>query len=210
MNINLPVFYSFRRCPYAMRARMTLRYAGIQVELREVILSNKPTDMLTVSPKGTVPVMMTDGEVLEESLDIMLWALGRNGPLGWLDDVEQATPLIEVNDTVFKTHLDGYKYAGKEQQEAKLDHRSAAEDHLAVINDRLGKRPFLLGDRPGLADIALMPFIRQLANVDIDWFKAQPYEQLQDWLHGLLGSTMFNEVMNKYPVWEKGEPVTVF
>ena len=210
MNSSLPILYSFRRCPYAMRARLALRYARIRVELREVVLSNKPTDLLTISPKGTVPVMLLDGDVLEESLDIMLWALSVNDPLGWLDGADEALRLIKVNDTVFKTHLDGYKYAGRNEEETRQVHRSAAEKVVADINAMLTKQTFLLGHEPGLADFSLLPFIRQFANVDIKWFEEQPYARLQEWLRDLLGSQIFLDVMSKHPPWKRGDKITVF
>ena len=210
MNRNLPVLYSFRRCPYAMRARMALRYAGIQVELREVVLSDKPTELIAASPKGTVPVIVFDGEVIEESLDIMLWALGINDPLGWLDCSEEALKLIKVNDLVFKTHLDGYKYAGRNEEETRMVHRSAAEKVIVDINSQLANRSFLLGDKPGLADFSLLPFIRQFANVDINWFEAQPYSRLRKWLRGLLDGRIFADAMSKYPPWKRGDKITVF
>ena len=210
MNRNLPVLYSFRRCPYAMRARMALRYAGIKVELREVVLSDKPTELIAASPKGTVPVMVFDGEVIEESLDIMLWALGINDPVGWLDGSEEALKLIKVNDLVFKTHLDGYKYAGRNAEKTRLVHRSAAEKVIVDINSQLANQSFLLGDKPGLADFSLLPFIRQFVNVDINWFAAHPYSRLRKWLRGLLDSRIFADAMSKYPPWKRGDKITVF
>ena len=210
MNGNLPILYSIRRCPYAIRARMALCYSGIRVELREVVLSNKPTDFLAVSPKGTVPDLTFDGEVVEESLDIMLWCLERNDPKGWLEDIEEAKALIEINDTLFKPHLDGYKYAGKNSERVKQIHRSAAEEVIADLDVCLANRSFLLGNEPSLPDFALMPFIRQFANVDLGWFEAQPYPQLQRWLRVLLGSEIFIRAMVKYRPWERGDSVTVF
>lgn len=209
MNSNLPVLYSFRRCPYAMRARMALRYAGVRVELREVVLKDKPLELLELSPKGTVPVLSVEDNVLEESLDIMLWALAKRDPEGWLDRLDEARALIDMNDLTFKAHLDGYKYASPGGEATKLAHRDAAEQMLAELDTHLVGRPFLQGESRGLADVALLPFVRQFANVDISWFEALPYVQLKNWLRRLLDEALFAEIMGKFPPWQKGDPITV-
>ncbi|HAN88548.1 MAG TPA: glutathione S-transferase, partial [Erythrobacter sp.] len=164
-----PVLYSFRRCPYAMRARMALRIGGASYEHREVVLRDKPAEMLEVSPKGTVPVLVAGpAEVIEESRDIMRWALVRSDPEGWLerDDPE----LIETNDGPFKHHLDRYKYATRYDDVDPAQHRTAALDILRRLDERLSQSAYLRGETRGFADIAIFPFIRQFANTDRDWF----------------------------------------
>ena len=202
-----PILYSFRRCPYAMRGRMALDVAGIEVEHREILLKDKPDEMLAASPKGTVPVVvLPDGRVLEESLDVMLWALDQNDPEGWLspnpEDRAQIDALIAANDGPFKHHLDRYKYATRYDGVLSSEHREAAVDHLAHLEDRLSRSSQLLGDAPCLADIALFPFIRQFSNTDRDWFDAQPWPNLQRWLAGHLGSERFNRIMRKHPLFK--------
>ena len=206
----MPVLYSFRRCPYAMRARMTLRYSGIQVELREVVLKNKPTELIELSPKGTVPVLALDEAVLDESFDIMLWALEQHDPENWLDHLDEAKELITANDFIFKPHLDGYKYAQRDEEGLKRVHRNSAEQMLTEIDVLLSERTFLHGEAPGLADVALLPFVRQFANVDIKWFKTLPYHSLMSWLACLLDDQLFVGVMAKYSPWTPGDRVTIF
>ncbi|MBX7501989.1 glutathione S-transferase [Qipengyuania sp. YG27] len=194
------VLYSFRRCPYAMRARMALSVSGARYEHREVVLRDKPAEMLEVSPKGTVPVLVTeDGAVLEESLDIMRWALGQSDPEDWLAREDAA--LLAANDGPFKHHLDRYKYATRYDDVDPAQHRAAALEILRRLEDRLGESDYLCGDARGFADIAIFPFIRQFANADRDWFDAQDLPRLQAWLAGLTGSELFAEVMHKHPQW---------
>ena len=195
------VLYSFRRCPYAMRARMALSVSGVGYEHREVVLRDKPPEMLAVSPKGTVPVLVTaTGEVIEESLDIMRWALGQSDPEGWLERQDEA--LLEANDGPFKHHLDRYKYATRYEDVAPEDHRAAALDLLHQLEARLEANTYLCGDERGFADIAIFPFIRQFANADREWFDAQALPKLQAWLEGLVTSDLFTGVMAKHPQWK--------
>ncbi len=209
----LPVLYSFRRCPYAMRARLALYVTATQCELREVVLRDKPAHMLEISPKATVPVMQTtQGVVLEESLDIMLWALDRHDPLGWLDPEQgmrdDMLGLIAHNDFDFKPHLDRYKYGARHGEDIDpLFHRAEGEKFLADLDARLAGSPYLYGARPALADFAIAPFIRQFANTDRDWFAATPYTHLQRWLDDFLASTPFGAVMDKYAQWQPGDAV---
>ncbi len=194
------ILYSFRRCPYAMRARMALSISNTRYEHREVVLRDKPPEMLEASPKGTVPVLVTeDGAVIEESLDIMRWALGRNDPEGWL--ARRDDPLLAANDGPFKHHLDRYKYATRYDDVDPDEHRAAALEILRRLEDRLGESDYLCGDARGFADIAIFPFIRQFANADRDWFDAQDLPRLQAWLAGLVGSELFAGVMHKHPQW---------
>ncbi|VVO65702.1 MULTISPECIES: glutathione S-transferase [Pseudomonas] len=194
--------YSFRRCPYAMRARMALRYSGVAVDIVEVSLKAKPAEMLALSGKGTVPVLNADGRVIDESLDIMRWALAQNDPQDWLlknDPVaaEQIAPLIEQNDQVFKVHLNRYKYAERYPEQPMEVYRSEGEVFLRRLDQLLEGRDYLLADHPSLADVALMPFVRQFAHVDRDWFGQTPYLRLQAWLQRLLESDLFTSIMKK-------------
>ncbi|QZD96038.1 glutathione S-transferase [Qipengyuania gelatinilytica] len=196
-----PVLYSFRRCPYAMRARMALSISGASYEHREVVLRDKPPQMLEVSPKGTVPVLVTeDGAVLEESLDIMRWALGRNDPEGWLerDDSE----LLAANDGPFKHHLDRYKYSTRYDDVDPEEHGQKALDHLRRLEERLATSRYLGGEKRGFVDIATFPFVRQFANADREWFDAQDLPNLQRWLGELVNSDLFTGIMTKHDQWK--------
>ncbi len=210
-----PVLYSFRRCPYAMRARMALRYSGISVELREVILREMPSSMLACSPKGTVPVLvLPDGRVIDESLDIMDWALAQSDPDGWSPATAELQAeigsLLDENDDSFKADLDHYKYAERYPQHPAEYYRAQGERFLDRLEARLAKSRYLAGERLTVADVGIFPFVRQFAFVDKDWFDAAPYPHLQSWLAQLLESDLFNSVMQKYPRWHDGDAVTVF
>lgn len=195
-----PILYSYRRCPYAMRARMALRYAGIAVEHREIVFSAKPAHMLQISPKGTVPVLqLADGRVLEESLDIMHWALAQHDPDGWLQHDDAA--LIEENDGQFKLALDRYKYAAQPAQKAA--HRAEAEKFLHKLEARLQRHAYLCGGTLSITDIAIFPFVRQFAGVDEAWFAQAPYPALRLWLDGLVESELFTGVMRKFTTWNE-------
>ncbi len=196
-----PILYSFRRCPYAMRARMALSMSGTEYEHREVVLRDKPPQMLEVSPKGTVPVLVTEDDlVIEESLDIMRWTLAQSDPEGWLDRDDAA--LIEINDGSFKHHLDRYKYATRYEDAQPDEHRAAALEILEQLERRLERRAYLCGDTRGFADIAIFPFIRQFANTDKAWFAAQDLPRVQAWLEGLVNSDLFAAIMTKRPQWK--------
>jgi len=202
MIADLPVLYSFRRCPYAMRARLALRVSGIAVEHREVLLRDKPDAMLEVSPKGTVPVLVpASGGVVEESLDIMLWALRQNDPENWLEHEFDALALVKTCDTQFKPHLDRYKYANRYDGAVPHEHRAAASDFIMELDTRLQSEPQLMGPRAGLADFAIFPFVRQFANTDIDWFNAQAWSAVSVWLEYHVTSELFAQVMEKRPPW---------
>lgn len=207
--MSLPILYSFRRCPYAMRARMALWVAGLAVELREVKLAAKPPELLAASPKGTVPVLvLPDGRVIDQSLHIMRWALAQNDPEGWLAGDDAA--LIAANDGPFKHHLDRAKYPGRYEEDGLADHRAKALAQLAPLEQRLADAPYLCGDARSLTDIALLPFIRQFAAIDPAWFAAQPLPHVQGWLEGLLASDLFASVMGKYPPWQAGDAPVLF
>jgi glutathione S-transferase len=197
----LPILYSYRRCPYAMRARMALSYAGIAVEIREVSLKEKPAHLLQVSPKGTVPVLVLQGgQVIEQSLDIMHWALQQHDTDGWLSaNPQQAALLITENDGSFKQSLDRYKYAIRFPEHAAEHYRRQGELFLAKLEQRLQQNAFLVGNTISLADVAIFPFIRQFAAVDSAWFEASAYIRLKLWLEHLVGSALFERVMAKHP-----------
>ncbi len=197
-----PILYSFRRCPYAIRARLALAVSGTAVEHREVKLRDKPAAMLAASPKGTVPVLvLPDGRVIDESLDIMRWALARNDPEGWLAGDDAA--LIAANDGAFKGHLDRYKYPERYAADG-VDHRAAGLAMLGALEQRLGEQAYLGGDRFGLADAAILPFVRQFAAVDREWFAAQDLARVQGWLAAFVGSPLFEGVMAVREPWRGG------
>ena len=194
--------FSFRRCPYAMRARMALRYAGVPVEIVEVSLKNKPAEMLALSPKGTVPVLNADGVVIDESLQIMRWALAQNDPDDWLLAGDSFAALwmeklIEGNDQIFKSALNRYKYAERYPEQPMEAYRAEGALFLQKLDELLEGRDYLLADHPSLADIALLPFVRQFAHVDREWFAQTPYPRLQAWLQRLLESELFTSIMKK-------------
>lgn len=190
--------YSFRRCPYAMRARMALRYCGVPVEIVEVSLKAKPAEMLAISPKGTVPVLDADGQVIDESLEIMRWALAQNDPQDWLLSGDaRVAELIEANDQVFKVHLNRYKYAERYPEQPMEVYRAEGEMFLRRLEELLEGRDCLLTDHPSLADVALLPFVRQFAHVDREWFAQTPYVRLQAWLQRFLESELFTSIMKK-------------
>lgn len=210
MTKNFPVLYSFRRCPYAMRARLGLAFAGLTVELREIVLRNKPEHMLQISPKGTVPVLqLTTGQVIEESLEILEWALAQQDPQGLLNtDLAQADSLIARNDNEFKHWLDRYKYFDRYPEHSQLEYRQQGEQFIRQLESQLGQHPYLLGASPSKADIAIMPFVRQFAHVDRAAFAQLPYPQVQKWLQHWLEHPVFAHIMHNYAPWQLGaEPV---
>ncbi|WP_047286278.1 glutathione S-transferase [Pseudomonas protegens] len=194
--------YSFRRCPYAMRARLALRYAGVPLRIVEVSLKAKPAEMLALSAKGTVPVLALEDRVIDESLEIMHWALAQHDPEDWRLTAAptaqaQMAALIAENDQVFKVHLNRYKYAER-YPEAPMEHyRAQGEAFLARLDSLLQQRRYLLADHASLADMALLPFVRQFAHVDREWFAQTPYRSLQEWLQERLESELFLAIMAK-------------
>jgi glutathione S-transferase len=198
-----PILYSFRRCPYAMRARMALWVAGITVELREVKLAAKPPELAQASPKATVPVLgLADGTVIDESLAIMRWALAQSDPEGWLAGDDPA--LIAVNDGAFKHHLDRAKYPGRYAPDT-IDHRAEALALLRPLETRLETAPYLCGAARGIADIALFPFVRQFAHIDREWFARQSLPRVQHWLDSHMASDLFARIMPKFAPWKAGD-----
>jgi len=217
MTFALHRLYSFRRCPYAMRARLAIVLAELKVELREIVLKNKPAQMLAISPKGTVPVLElveTDGSsrrVIEESRDILQWALEQHDPQAVLDvEPASAQALIEQNDNEFKHWLDRYKYSDRYPELSQLEYRERGELFLQVLETLLAKHRYLLGDTISSADIGIMPFVRQFAHVDQEVFYQLPYPHLQQWLRDWLQHPAFQQVMVKLPAWQEGDQAVVF
>ncbi|MBI89037.1 MAG: glutathione S-transferase [Candidatus Marinimicrobia bacterium] len=201
----LPILYSFRRCPYAMRARMALFYSCISYEHREILLRDRPKSLYELSPKGTVPVLnLFDGKVLEESLDIMKWAINKNDPDDWYcKNKEDQDTLIRNNDQIFKNKLDKYKYHIRHTEKTFDEHQQNIAKLLSEHDDRLAQNNYLIGDKITLADVAIMPFIRQCAFVDKNWFDEE-FIHLSNWLSELLESRLFTSVMHKYKIWQEG------
>jgi len=188
---------------------MALAYSGARVELREVKLGDKPAEFVALSTKATVPVLqLNDGRVLDESLDIIDWALSANDPDGWL--VEDKDGLIKENDCLFKPLLDRYKYADRHPQMSQWEHREAALYFLSLLNSKLKNGNYLACSRLSMVDIALMPFIRQFAGVEPDWFENSEFAALSLWLQNLTASTLFKRVMSKYAYWQAGDAVVYF
>ena len=194
-----PRLYTYRRCPYAIRSRLALYKAKIAYEPIEISLKHKSSEFLALSPKGTVPVLVDiDGAVIEESLEIMLWALSQHDPEFWLLNDENASQkLIDENDFNFKKNLDRYKYADRFPEHSKEYYRSECEIFLNLLNDKLQSNNYLMVERISLADAAIFPFVRQFSLVDEDWFLNSKYQELKKWLHNLINTQMFQEVMRK-------------
>lgn len=205
-----PILYSFRRCPYAIRARLAIASAGIVVELREVLLRDKALEFLEASPSATVPCLKSGDLVIDESFDIMLWALEQNDPENLLNMPPEGKILIDTTDGPFKTTLDRYKYHIRYENCDRDAERSKASTHLGDLNARLAGQDWLFGNRPSLADLAILPFIRQFAFTDKAWFDAQGWPNLQRALETFLTSQRFTSVMTKYPKWQTEDASTFF
>jgi glutathione S-transferase len=213
--MTLPILYSFRRCPYAIRTRLALKVSGTEVELREIVLRNKPAALLEASAKATVPVLVLPaGDVLDESLDIMLWALAQRDPQHWLLDpratVSATRDWLQPCDGPFKQALDRYKYADRHPEQTAGDYRRQAEAFLLQLEQRLQHNTWLAADHTSWIDMAILPFIRQFALVDLDWFAGSDYRHVQAWLDTLLQSPVFGAVMDKYTPWQEGTAGELF
>ena len=215
MSAPYPVLYSFRRCPYAMRARLAIAASGLVCVLREVVLAHKPAALLLASPKGTVPVLVTgDGTVIDQSLDIMLWALQQSDPLRWMprEGAAKASSLqwISECDGPFKHQLDRYKYPHRYELPDGLAYRAQGAAYLTRLNQHIAVQGYLAGPQAGLADMAIAPFVRQFAHVDPHWFGEQDWAALQGWLTAFETSALLVRVMNKYPAWVEGQAAVLF
>ena len=199
---DFPLLYSFRRCPFAIRARLALLASDTICIIREVKLSEKPVEMLSASPKATVPVLVLANSVIEQSLDIMRWALTQNDPAGWLD--REDTHLIKTNDGPFKHHLDRTKYPERHGADPNT-HRAACLDLLCPLEDRLAATPYLCGDAMSVTDAAILPFVRQFASIDRGWFNARPLPHVQHWLDKLVTSNLFDAAMVRLKPWRAGD-----
>lgn len=212
----LPILYSLRNCPYAMRARLAIYKTKQPVLLRDLVLSNKPAEMLIASPKGTVPVVvLNDGEVIEESLDVMLWALQTSDPENLLYNENQAAlpqmlSIINEFDNDFKASLEAYKCAKRYQENNVVECRLACEQFIERLELRLINTQYLMSDKESLLDIALMPFIRQFARVERQWYLQSPYPKVRQWLNSYLQSALFTKVMAKHPLWADRQENVVF
>lgn len=196
-----------------MRARLAIAYSGVMVELREIELKNKPEQMLIASPKATVPVLvLEDGRVIDESLDIMRWALQQNDPDNWLDclAIDEIKQLIACNDGDFKLSLDHYKYADRYPEFPESHYRQQGEVFLSSLEQRLNQTDYLAGVSFGIADAAILPFIRQFAAVDSDWFNQAAYPKTRSWLQQFVSSSLFTTIMSKYPAWEANQATIIF
>ncbi len=202
-----PILYSFRRCPYAMRARLALDVSGVQTELREIVLRDKPQAFLEASPSATVPCLVAENQTIDESLDIMRWALAQNDPDGWLDMPHLGNDLIARFDGPFKAALDRTKYASRFPDEDATEHRRIASAMLQNLDTQLHGDIF---GKATLADYAILPFVRQFAMIDKDWFDAQDWPALRDWLEAFLASDRLARIMPKYAQWKPGDAPVYF
>ena len=210
------ILYTFRRCPYAMRARLALKVARIDYEHREVLLRDKPAAMLDISPKGSVPVFLrADGKVIDESFDVMLWALKTHDPDGWLaPDMNAMQDVIKPMEGPFAQHQFRYKYASffnesLSRADVNTEEREKAGKYLKALEIRLCKTTYLMGEHPSLADMAIVSFVRQFAMVEPDWWNQHPYPALASWLSGIVDAPLFASIMGKYQQWKSGDPITI-
>ena len=204
------VLYSFRRCPYAMRARMALAYSKVPYEHREILLRDRPQTLYDLSPKGTVPVLQLDnGSVYDESVDIMKWALEKNDPDQWYKyNLEGQDRLVTRNDEIFKRRLDRYKYHIRYPERPFEEYRRDVSEFLNEYNALFDSGSYMFGEAICFTDIALMPFVRQCAHVHLDWFNTN-FPDLAEWLNNLKGSELFKSIMPKYDLWVEGEMGTL-
>ena len=218
----LPILYSLRNCPYAMRARIAIFNTNQPIILRDIVLTNKPDEMLSVSPKGTVPVLvLSNGTVIEESLEIMLWALKESDPNNLLHSLNtsenkngnifaEMLAIIDTFDVEFKVCLEQYKCAKRYKEFNIIECRTACEVFIQTLESRLANHAFIMSNQESLVDIALLPFIRQFARVERQWYLQSPYPKVKQWLNNYLQSSMFTKVMAKYPLWLDNHEMVLF
>ena len=209
--MKLPVLYTFRRCPYAMRARISMYYSKISYEHREILLKERPKKLYQLSPKGTVPVLnLPDGKVIDESLDIMKWSVSVNDPDAWyVNNIDHQLEIISINDKEFKKWLDRYKYHDRYPEYSVEYYRGKCEKILDNFEKILDSEKFLFSNNISLSDIALLPFVRQFSNVDIIWFRNR-FINLSGWMDELIGMEIFQAMMKKFEIWNplgEGEEV---
>lgn len=196
-----PYLFSYRRCPYAMRARMALVESNIEFDIFEISLKDKPHEMLRISQKGTVPVLKFDELILDESLEIMKWAYKNSKPnkstFILTKDKKIADNLIQINDGKFKKTLDCYKYFELYKDKTQIEHRESCYFFLDILEERLETASFLLGNQRTFVDISIFPFIRQFMNVDVNWFNKSRYNKIKEWLTLLIESDLFKKIMEK-------------
>ena len=193
-----------------MRARVAILASGLTVELREIVLREKAPEFLASSPKGTVPVLVTPSVVIEESLEVMLWALDQSDPESWLVMPEAGYEWIARCDGPFKTALDHTKYAVRYPDLDPEQERGRAAEFLLDLNSQIASSDWIFGATCTLANMAIVPFIRQFANSDRSRFDAQPWPNLQRWLSRFLASDRFVSIMTKYPEWQAGDRPVIF
>ena len=196
-----PVLYSFRRCPYAMRARLSLVVSKTRVEIREVLLKKKPKEFLDVSASATVPCLITNEEILDESMDIMYWALKKSDPQNWLKMPKLGNDLIKENDTSFKHYLDLTKYYTRYPKVNPQESRINASAFLIKLESIMVDN-FLFGSTPTIADMSILPFVRQFANTDLEWFDNQNWPRVKSWLYKFISSEIFHEIQIKFVQWQ--------
>ncbi len=201
-----PILYTFRRCPYAIRARMALAYSNITIEIKEIFLQNRPQELFDISPKGTVPVLcLNNSKIIDESLDIMQWSLTQNDPDSWIiPNLDIQLKLIKENDSEFKYWLDRYKYYDRYPEHDKNYYREKCGEYISKLNIMLKDNAYLYSNKISIADVAIFPFIRQCANVDTDWFSGT-FLNTNTWLTLLIESKLFLSIMHKYPEYQSGQ-----
>jgi len=212
--MNVPIIYSFKRCPYAMRARMAIKLANIKCEIREVRLNNKPKQMLDISPKGTVPILILNNRVIEESNDIIEWVIEQNDIFkGNLNDnqINITKNLIEVFDSKFKYHLDRYKYSTRYIDHNRDLHRKECLKILVDLENRISNKKWIFGSEINKLDISILPFIRQFKIADPQWFDGQnKIIKIKQLLNTFLSSSLFKDIMHDYELWEEGSKKSFF
>jgi len=211
--MTLPVLYSFRRCPYAMRARMALILTSHTCELREILLTDKPDSMLEISPKGTVPVLQLEGRIIDESMDIIKWAIKSGSEKMHIlseDEEAMSNSLIQLFDSKFKYHLDRYKYSSR-YQTLKEEHQEKCLEILNSLEQKISDQPWIFGKLVSLLDISILPFIRQCKIANPAWFKSQKFKRVISLLEHFESSKLFNKAMEEFELWDpKKSKVLIF
>ena len=204
-----PILYSFRRCPYAIRARLALLVSKQTVEIREVLLKDKPVDFINKSPSKTVPCLILNDQVIDESLDIMIWALEINDPEKWLETTDSEFDLINLIDHEFKPLLDKTKYATRFPDEDFYKNRENALKILKEVDERISDKN-IYKNRFTLVDMAIFPFIRQFAFIDRTFFNSQNWKNLVNWLDLILNSQLFSKCQTKFKQWSPSHKPSYF